>query len=85
MVELGTLCLAGLKDDTFTLTIGNHLLEGKLVHLKRPFVVLQKEQQPASVTSTGVAYKGLGIIRSKLQFKNRPKPLISKPGSVTHA
>ena len=34
------------RADTVELTIGYHLLEGKMVDLKKPFAILEKRSQP---------------------------------------
>jgi hypothetical protein len=53
-------------------------LEGKLVTLKNPLVVMQKEtESPESPAAPGLqtSWKVRGVIRKKYLFKNRPKPL----------
>ena len=72
-----------------TLIIGHHKLEGKMVVLKRPLCVMRKRTAAApadamcvdSAAGTGTAsvdYVVAGIVRRKLVFKNRPKPIVRK-------
>ena len=37
------------RADTVELTIGYHLLEGKMVDLKKPFAILEKHSTPVDV------------------------------------
>jgi chromosome transmission fidelity protein 8 len=73
------------------LEIGCHRLEGKVVSLKRPLAVLELRRAPASAPGEGEGEGGaapehsdegefevVGIVRSKLLFKSRPKPLVGK-------
>lgn len=73
----------------FFLTIGYHQLEGSLVALKKPLLILEKrldddpearrgDGEPAAGQS-GVRYAAVGVLRAKLLFKKRPKALITKP------
>lgn len=59
----------------FNLTIGYHQLSGKLVQLKKPLVMLEKQ----SNCDGQVQYGAVGVVRSKILFKTRPTALISKP------
>ena len=60
--------------------IGPHQLEGQVVPLKLPFLVLEKRKRKDM--SSGEAEGGeddaplkiLGVARKKILFKNRPKP-----------
>ena len=74
-----------------TLIIGHHKLEGKMVELKRPLCVMRKRTAAAPAdamdvdcaaagagTTASVDYVVAGIVRRKLVFKNRPKPIVRK-------
>jgi chromosome transmission fidelity protein 8 len=71
--EIGTLNSKEAGD--FELTIGYHQLQGKTVQLKKPLVILEKQNQGNGQTE----YGPVGVIRSKILFKTRPTALISKP------
>ena len=62
------------------LTIGHHLLEGKFVQLKKPMAVLDKQAE-GDGGGVGGGYRVLGVVRTKVLFKSRPRALISKPAS----
>jgi hypothetical protein len=87
-LELGVL---GSDGGVPVLEIGCHRLEGKVVSLKRPLAVLELRRAPAPAVSDGDRDGGaapelneegefevVGIVRSKLLFKSRPKPLVGK-------
>ncbi|CAK0783126.1 hypothetical protein CVIRNUC_006321 [Coccomyxa viridis] len=84
---IGKLKLSKTRPDTVELTIGYHLLEGKMMDLKKPFAILEKQCAPVDVDAMeqdGAAecsteYKVIGIIRRKCMFKNRPRAIITKP------
>ena len=61
--------------DNFTpiLIIGHHILYGKSVKLEKPLVVMTKPQNQGQDTE----YQVQTIIRNKLIFKARPKPIIA--------
>ena len=44
-----TFCCLLQRADTVELTIGYHLLEGKMVDLKKPFAILEKQSTPVDV------------------------------------
>ena len=61
------------------MTIGPHILEGKIEKLSAPLVILRRDDDGSvamagDVTpSTGVAYTVAGVASQKLLFKSRPK------------
>ena len=67
-----------VRDGTPFLTIGIHELEGEFVTLKKPFVVLdpQQEEDETVTTCRGVECRSkftvAGVIRRKVLFKLRP-------------
>ncbi|CAN1267300.1 Chromosome transmission fidelity protein 8 homolog [Linum perenne] len=77
-LEIGRLCRPS-DDDKYTLTIGYHELSGTKVALKKPLAVLKKVK-PIEIGK--VELDVVGIIRSKILFKTRPKALISKTEPV---
>jgi hypothetical protein len=50
--------------------IGQHFLEGELTSLKMPFLVTEKK-----VTEGGSTLSIVGLVRKKVIFNTRPKPL----------
>ena len=65
------------KGDKAEMEIGQHFLEGSVVSLKSPFLVLDEDDQPVSTTNV-TAEKELairGIVKKKVIFKTRPKPI----------
>ena len=59
-----------------SLTIGNHLCEGKVVKLRTPLAILRKSfsADPAEVVQK--EYLVQAIVREKLLFSDRPRPLL---------
>ncbi|CAH8636705.1 unnamed protein product [Heterobilharzia americana] len=52
--------------------IGHHVLFGKLINLEKPMLITKK-----CATSGKLSYEIVSVIRRKLLFKTRPKPIIS--------
>ena len=73
-----------VRDGTPFLTIGIHELEGEFVTLKKPFVVLdpQQEEDETVTTCRGVECRSkftvAGVIRRKVLFKLRPRVLVQR-------
>ena len=73
-----------VRDGTPFLTIGIHELEGEFVTLKKPFVVLdpQQEEDETITTCRGVECRSkftvAGVIRRKVLFKLRPRVLVQR-------
>ncbi|EIE23689.1 hypothetical protein COCSUDRAFT_63214 [Coccomyxa subellipsoidea C-169] len=92
---IGKLTLSSTRPDAVELVIGYHLLEGKMVDLKKPFAVLEKHSVcldaadpmdadgEASDQHNATEYKVIGVVRKKCLFKNRPRAIISKPETAT--
>ena len=73
-----------VRDGTPFLTIGIHELEGEFVTLKKPFVVLDPQQEDDETVTTcrGVECRSkftvAGVIRRKVLFKLRPRVLVAR-------
>jgi hypothetical protein len=62
--------------------IGNHLLEGSLILLKNPFLIIEKDGSNyegdnninIDNSENGKDVQMLGLVKKKILFSGRPKP-----------
>ena len=58
--------------------IGHHILHGKVQELEKPLVVITKENDDVSGKPSNIRYGVTAVIKKKLIFKTRPKPIIGE-------
>ncbi|XP_026379044.1 chromosome transmission fidelity protein 8 homolog [Papaver somniferum] len=96
-LEIGILCRTS-SEENYTFTVGYHELSGTKMKLKKPYLILKKKRtilesipddeeeeediSKANSPKTETELEVIGIIRHRILFKTRPKPLISKPQVV---
>merc|ERR1719326_2517715 len=69
-VKLGSLCVKEGKAPT--LRIGDHVLKGKMVDLKKPLAAIQDSGEREAYCGTAL-HKVKGVIRKKIIFEGRPE------------
>jgi hypothetical protein len=60
-------------NNDYTLTIGNHILVGKKMELKNPFILCSKCHKNEKDNKIKI----LNIIKNKISFNLRPTPILS--------
>lgn len=68
------------QGNTPVLIIGHHILYGKTVSLEKPFAVLEKCR-----TSDSTEYIVKALVKHKLLFRTRPKPIIANVPKVVQS
>lgn len=94
-LQLGQLSINQVNNQSIRLQIGNQLLEGKLVALKKPLIVMKrtrdlsnKQSDDQTMTDGGQsidqpALHVQAVIRYRISMVTRPKPLVvSTPGPM---
>ncbi|MQM02804.1 hypothetical protein Taro_035575 [Colocasia esculenta] len=77
-LEIGRLYCTSQANYTFT--VGYHELSGTKMPLKKPLLVLRKRKEELDgALPPKTELEVIRIIRHRIMFKSRPKPLISKP------
>ena len=85
-LSLSNLWIGDLHFDTDgrpQMIIGHHLLSGSFVKLDKSLAVMKKKTSPAEEmdcdqTLVQTSYEIIALVKRKLIFKNRPKPIVSK-------
>lgn len=54
------------------MVIGPYILDGQVINLKNPFLMVGSSDQES--TSNSASLNMLGLVRKKIIFKTRPKP-----------
>mmetsp|Transcript_8049 Transcript_8049/g.11071 ORF Transcript_8049/g.11071 Transcript_8049/m.11071 type:complete len:138 (+) Transcript_8049:89-502(+) len=67
------------------LSIGNLELEGKLIDLPKPYLVLQKNENADSMQTdtSNIHYDVAAIVKSRFVFKTRPKIIFAKDNPIS--
>eukprot|EP00884_Botryococcus_braunii_P016183 jgi/Botrbrau1/3248/Bobra.174_1s0020.1 len=89
---VGIFSASTTKPGVVELQIGYHLLEGKIIALKKPLAVMEREtnhrcpelpqKSEDGASSPQGGYQVIGIIRKKLLCNHRPRTLISNPAEL---
>ena len=61
-------------NDDYTLTIGNHILVGRKVEIKNPFILCSKCKKSNNENENKI--KIINIIKKKIIFNLRPTPIL---------
>eukprot|EP01032_Pedospumella_encystans_P007987 gene7987-9521_t len=61
------------EDGKVEMDIGQHFLEGSIVTLKLPFMVVEKHSSSEQSTPQPMTIEG--FVKKKIIFKTRPKPI----------
>ena len=61
-------------NDDYTLTIGNHILVGRKIALKKPFILCSKCKRSDNENENKI--KIVNIIKNKISFNLRPTPIL---------
>ena len=84
-LSLSNLWIGDLHFDTDgrpQMIIGHHLLTGSFVKLDKPLAVMEKKTSSAEEMDCDdqaqTSYEITALVRKKLIFKTRPKPIVSK-------
>ena len=64
------------KNNGYILTIGNHILEGKKVTLKDPYIICSKYHKNGDDKKHFDTVKIRKIIKTKINFNLRPTPIL---------
>ncbi|KNC55457.1 uncharacterized protein AMSG_01718 [Thecamonas trahens ATCC 50062] len=70
-------------DNSATLIIGSHLLEGSVVTLKHPLAAMKRVRTGTLATET--SFEIVGVIRRKIYFPHHPQPLSNDDGAESEA
>jgi chromosome transmission fidelity protein 8 len=75
-INKSEICLFFSFQDVPVLIIGHHILYGKVVTLEKPYGIMVKDSSDDE-TGGPPTYNITAVIKKKLLFKTRPKPIIA--------